>query len=151
MLVAQLCLTLCDPVDCNLPGISVHGILQARILEWVAIPFSRGCSQPRDWIHISCIGRQVLHTEPPGKPHSCLEVVSYNAISALSVVIASFPFIVLYIVYSSIFSWWVSFISVLIFMISSLLVTLGFVCTSFSSCFRCKVRSFIWDFSCFLR
>ena len=38
--VAQLCPTLCDPVDCSLPGSSVHGILQARILEWVAIPFS---------------------------------------------------------------------------------------------------------------
>ena len=37
----QLCLTLCDPVDCSLPGSSVHGILHARILEWVAIPFSK--------------------------------------------------------------------------------------------------------------
>ena len=46
--VAQSCLTLCDPMDCNLPGSSVHGILQARILEWVAISFSRGSSQPRD-------------------------------------------------------------------------------------------------------
>ena len=42
--VAQSCPTLCDPVDCNLPGSSVHGILQARILEWVAISFSRGSS-----------------------------------------------------------------------------------------------------------
>ena len=48
MLVAQLCLTLCDPMDCSLPGSSVHGILQARILEWVAISFSRGTSRPRD-------------------------------------------------------------------------------------------------------
>ena len=46
--VAQSCLTLCDPMDCSLPGSSVHGILQAKILEWVAIPFSRGSSQPRD-------------------------------------------------------------------------------------------------------
>ena len=44
----QLCLTLCDPMDCNLPGSSVHGILQARILEWVAMLTSRGSSQPRD-------------------------------------------------------------------------------------------------------
>ena len=44
MFVAQSCLTLCDPVDCSLPGYSVHGILQARILEWVAISFSRGSS-----------------------------------------------------------------------------------------------------------
>ena len=42
VLVAQLCLTLCDPVDCSQPGFSVHSIFQARILEWVAISFSRG-------------------------------------------------------------------------------------------------------------
>ena len=42
--VAQSCLTLCDPVDCSPPGSSVHGILQARILEWVVISFSRGSS-----------------------------------------------------------------------------------------------------------
>ena len=44
---AQSCLTLCDPTDCGLPGSSVHGILQARVLEWVVIPFSRGSSRPR--------------------------------------------------------------------------------------------------------
>ena len=53
--VALSCLTLCKPVDCSLPGSSVHGILQARILEWVAISFSRGSSQPRDWTQVSCI------------------------------------------------------------------------------------------------
>ena len=47
--------TLCDPTDCILPGSSVHGILQAGILEWVAIPFSRGSSQPRDQTQVSCI------------------------------------------------------------------------------------------------
>ena len=46
--VAQLCLTLCNPIDCSLQGSSVCGILQARILEWVVIPFSRRSSQPRD-------------------------------------------------------------------------------------------------------
>ena len=46
--VAQLCLTLCDPVDCSLPASSLRGILQARILEWVAISFSRGSSRSRD-------------------------------------------------------------------------------------------------------
>ena len=51
----QLNPTLCDPVDCSLPGSSVHGILQARILEWVAIPFSRGSSQPRDQTLISYV------------------------------------------------------------------------------------------------
>ena len=53
MLVAQWCLTLCDPMDCSLLGSSVHGILQAIMLEWVAIPFSKGSSQPRDQTRIS--------------------------------------------------------------------------------------------------
>ena len=44
----QSCLTLCDPMDCSLPSSSVHGILQARVLEWVAVPVSRGSSRPRD-------------------------------------------------------------------------------------------------------
>ena len=52
-LVTQLCLTLCNP--CSLPGSSVHGISQARILEKVVVPFSRGSSWPRDWNQISCI------------------------------------------------------------------------------------------------
>ena len=58
MLYAQslhLCLTLCSPVDYSPPGSSVHGILQARILEWVALPFFRGSSWPRDRTCISCV------------------------------------------------------------------------------------------------
>ena len=59
--VTRSCPTLCDPVDCSLPGSSVHGILQARILEWVAISFSRGSSQPRDRTRVSCIaGRRFI-------------------------------------------------------------------------------------------
>ena len=53
--VIQLCLTLCDPMDYSLPGSLVHGIFQARVLEWVAISFSRGSSQPRDRTCVSCI------------------------------------------------------------------------------------------------
>ena len=53
--VAQLCPTLCSPKDCSLPGSSVRGILQAGILEWVAFPFSRGSSQPRDRTQVSRI------------------------------------------------------------------------------------------------
>ena len=53
--VAQSCPTFCDPMDCSLPGSSVHGIFQARILEWVAISFSRRSSRPRDWTQVSCI------------------------------------------------------------------------------------------------
>ena len=54
--VAQLCLTLCDPMDCSLPGCSLHGILQARVLEWGSISFSRRSSQPRDRTWVSRIG-----------------------------------------------------------------------------------------------
>ena len=53
--VALSCPTLCHPVDCSLPGFSVHGILQTRILDWVAISFSRASSPPRDWTHVSSI------------------------------------------------------------------------------------------------
>ena len=53
MLVAQSCSTLCDPMDCSPPGSSIHGILQARILEWIAISFSWGSSQPRDLTQVS--------------------------------------------------------------------------------------------------
>ena len=64
---AQLYLTLCNPRDCSLPGSSVHGIFQARILEWVAISYSRRYPQPRDRTQvscISCIGRQILYHSP---------------------------------------------------------------------------------------
>ena len=54
--VAQSCPTLCYPMDCSLPGSSLHGILQARVLEWVAISFSRGSSRPRDRTQVSHIG-----------------------------------------------------------------------------------------------
>ena len=62
--VAQSCPTVCDPMDCILPGPSVHGIFQARIPEWVAISSSRGSFQPKDWTCVSwesCTGRRVLY------------------------------------------------------------------------------------------
>ena len=58
----QSCLTLCDPMEYSPPGSSVHGILQARVLEWVAMPSSRGSSQPRGWTQVSCIGRSGFFT-----------------------------------------------------------------------------------------
>ena len=66
---------LCNPMDCSPPGSSVHGILQARIPEWVAMPSSRGSSQPRDWTwtcgsYVACVGRQVLyHWHHLGNPN----------------------------------------------------------------------------------
>ena len=67
----QLCWNLYNSMDCSLPGSSVRGILQARILEWVAMPSSRGSSRPRDPTHIfygSCIAGVFFTTEPPGSP-----------------------------------------------------------------------------------
>ena len=65
----QSCSTLCDPMDCSLPGSFVHGIFLARIMEWIAMPSSRGSSQPRDQIHISYIVGRFSISVPPRKPH----------------------------------------------------------------------------------
>ena len=59
-------LILCDPMDCSLPGYPVHRILQARILEWVAVSSSRGSSRPRDQTCISCLAGGFFTTVPPG-------------------------------------------------------------------------------------
>ena len=64
----------CDPMDYSPPGFPVHGIFQARILEWVAISFSRGTSQPRDRTHVSCMAGEFFTAEPLGKSgplHNC--------------------------------------------------------------------------------
>ena len=68
VLVAQSCLTLCDLMDCSPPGSSVHGILQARILGWVAIPFFRRSSWYRDRTLSPSLQADSLPSEPPGKP-----------------------------------------------------------------------------------
>ena len=69
--VAQSCPTLCDLIDCSLPGSSVPGIFQARVLEWLAIPFSRGSSWYRDWTQIShIVGRHFTIWAPRGVGHT---------------------------------------------------------------------------------
>ena len=68
--VAQSCLTLCTPMDCNPPGFSVHGILQERILEYIAISSSRDSSWPRDRACIFFTEGRFFTTEPPGKSSS---------------------------------------------------------------------------------
>ena len=75
-------------MDCSPPGSSVHGISQARILEWVSFSFSRGSSQPRDRTHVSCIAGGFFTAEPPGKP-SFLSSFSWPSLN-LSVASASF-------------------------------------------------------------
>ena len=64
----QSCLPLCNAMDCSPPGSSAHGIFQARILEWVAISFSRGSSQPRDRTHVFCIADRLLLLPHLGRP-----------------------------------------------------------------------------------
>ena len=64
--------TLCDPMDCSPLGSSVHGILQARTLEWVAMSFSRGSSWPRDQTHVSCTASRVFTTEPSWEPQDII-------------------------------------------------------------------------------
>ena len=68
VLVAQLCLTLWNAMDCSPPGSSVHGILKARMLEWVAISFSTGSFQPRNRIQVSASQADSIPSELPGKP-----------------------------------------------------------------------------------
>ena len=75
--VAQLCLTLWDPMCYSLPHSSIHGIFQARVLEWVVISFSRGSFQSRDQTWVSCIeGKNALAFKPPGKPKDILVPVA---------------------------------------------------------------------------
>ena len=77
-LAAQSCL-FCHPMDYSPPGSSLHGILQARIMEWVTIFFSRGSSRPRGQSCVFCIGRPSFSTtEPPGKPHATYEWAKLN-------------------------------------------------------------------------
>ena len=61
----------CNPMECSPPGSSVHGTSQVRLLDWVAIYFSRGSFQPRDGNCVSCIGKRILYCQPLGKP--CIE------------------------------------------------------------------------------
>ena len=70
-LVAKSCLTLCDLMDCHPPGSSVHGISQARILEWVAMPSSRRSSWPRNWTWVSGIAGRFFTAWAPREALSC--------------------------------------------------------------------------------
>ena len=74
--VAQLCPTLCDPIDCSLPGFSIHGIVQARVLEWVAISFSRGSSWHRNQTRSPALQADALPSEPPGKPKDSIYLIN---------------------------------------------------------------------------
>ena len=82
--VAQSCPTLCDPVDCSPPGSSVHGILQARVLEWVAISFSRGSSRPRDRTQVSRTAGRRFNLRGTREAHRYLSNFLYADLDFLS-------------------------------------------------------------------
>ena len=74
VLIAQSCPALCNSMDCGLSGSSIHGILQARVLEWVAIPVFRGSSQPKDWTQFSCFAGRFFTVWVTGEAQfSCVE------------------------------------------------------------------------------
>ena len=94
---AHSCPTLSEPKDCSPPGFSAHEIFQARIPEWVAIPFSKGRSQPRDRTYvsrISCIGSRLFTTVPPGKTMYILTgaYISLSSYKYLSKLLLHFNF-----------------------------------------------------------
>ena len=92
-LVTKSCPALCDPVDCSLSGSSVHGISQARRLEWVAISPSRESSWPRDWTHVSCLAGLFFTIEPPGKPHWRTTALYFLLNSAITYILSPVFFI----------------------------------------------------------
>ena len=84
-LVTQSCPTLCDPMDYSLPGFSAHGIIQARILAWVAIPFSRVSSWPRDRTQLSCIVGRFFIIRTIREAQYDIKLVGYLEICKMSI------------------------------------------------------------------
>ena len=91
VLIAQSCPILWNLMGCSPPGSSVCGILQARTLEWIAIPFSRGSSQPRDWTWVSCMQAESLPSEPPGKPMKEIRSCQNNIFPQIATWLPSSP------------------------------------------------------------
>ena len=126
--VTQSCPTLCDPMDCSPLGSSVRGVLQARMLEWVAISFSRESSRPRDWTQVSRISGRCFNLWATKEVVVCLPFEKKK--SALS-------FTDLFYFLS-----WLSFILInVLILISFLRLNFCFIYFSFSSSLRYKVRS----------
>ena len=106
--VVQLCQTLCDPMDCSPPGSSVHGILQARTVEWVAISYSRGSSRLRDRTHVTCIfctGRWFFITSTSWEALYLLQVCS-NCLFLLESIFVVYAFLGIYLFHLSYLLCW---------------------------------------------
>ena len=85
--IAQSCLILCDPMDCSLPGSSGHGIFQGRILEWVAISFSKGSSWPRDQTPVSCMDRWILYYCTTWEAHLQPTLQKYHTVVKVALIL----------------------------------------------------------------
>ena len=81
VLFVQLCLNLCDPMDFSSLGSYIHGISQVRSLEWVTIPFSRGCSWPRDWTWVACLAGTFVTEWATREAPTTLYLFSYWKVS----------------------------------------------------------------------
>ena len=91
--LTQSCPNLCEPKDCWSPGSNVHGIFWARILEWVAISFSRGSFQPRDWTQVSCIaGRRFYLLSHQRKPLVYPQIIKTFSCFFLGILVLGFTF-----------------------------------------------------------
>ena len=104
----QLCPAFCDPMDCSSPGSSVHGILQARTLEWVVISFSKGSSQPRDQTLISyvpCIGSVFYTTSTPWEAQWNHSVLPLLCLPSFTHVIFKRIVLLVQLVAVGLFSW----------------------------------------------
>ena len=109
--VAQSCPTPSNPMDCSLPGSSVHGISEVRILKWAAISFSRGSSWFRDWTHVSCIGRHILyHWANREAPKLSLSIMNL----ALSILFIYYPYIYWLELYARLLPWFLGYIKKII-------------------------------------
>ena len=139
----ESCLTLCNPMDQSPPGSSVHGILQPRILEWVAMPSSRGSSWPRDWTQVSCIsciaGEFFHRWASQGSPqHSTIPLKSIQVVAYTN---SSFLYTAMQ--YSIV---WIYHICLTIYLLKN-------ICSHFFLLFLKKYWIFQpkpWDFSAFI-
>ena len=97
--VTQSCPTLCDPIDCSLSGSSIHGIFQARMLEWIAISFSRGSSQPKNRTGSPTLQADALPSEPPEKLENSTEQYRVSSKKNLRIELSYDPLILCLVMY----------------------------------------------------
>ena len=127
-------------MDCSLPGSSVHGIFQAKVLEWVAISFSSGSFQPRDWTQISCIADRCFTVWATSEAYSLYCIIYPHSLFILFIVVCTLNPLPLYFSSSSLFSLMITSlfsISLSLFPITGLLYFLDCTCKWYHTVFVC--------------